>query len=70
MGLAMFLFLAGLGQAGRYGGGGFETLNAAASMSVAFMIGVSLFKLGLPLALVGHIVRALWFLPGPAHKSV
>lgn len=69
MTLAMLLILVAMGQANRYGSG-FDALNAAASMSAAFTIGGSLFKLGLCLALVGHVVRAIWFLPGAAQKSV
>lgn len=54
-------------------GGGYESGYGMTQASLHWgwlMIGGAAFNVGLLLLLVGFIIRAIWFLPGPEHKPV
>lgn len=67
IGFGAFLFLIALAQAsGRYRRRDFDDLVGGTIMTV---LGSSLFHIGVLLLLVGLVIRAIWFLPGPDRKA-
>lgn len=67
MAFGAYLFLMAFQEIRGYGGR--SSMDGIVGAGLAFTLASYVFNTGLALALIGQVVRALWFLPGPQHKA-